>query len=216
MNWFYLFLIGYALYKTFWENAKEPNNYTTPLDSSRKAITYTPSDKTLEYQRFAQEDKQKVELEAKRREEELERLRREAKTLSGLKRIKPENFEFVVGSLFLVRGYKVFITPRSGDRGIDLVATKQNKKTAFQCKRYNKKNIIPERMVREFYGSFVDEFDEGIFITSSAFTSAAQNWAERRKRLRLINGEELANLMIMHNPRIIRNFENWQGKNTNC
>ena len=209
MNWFYLFLIGYGLYKTFWENAEEPNNYRTPPDSSGEAITYTPSDKISEYERFAQEEKQRVELETKRREEELERLMRKAKTLSGLKRIKPENFEFVVASLYLALGYQVYVTPRSGDRGIDLVATKQNKKTAFQCKRYNK-NIIPEQMVREFYGSFVDDFDEGIFITSSAFTSAAENWAERRKRLRLINGKELAKLMITHNPRIIRNFENWQ------
>jgi len=209
MNWFYLFVIGYSLYKTFWENKEEPNNYRTPSNNLREAITYTPSDKMPEYEIFAQEEKQRAELEAKRRGEELERLRQETKTLSGLKRIEPETFEFVIGSLFLALGYEVFITPRTGDRGIDVVATKENKKTAVQCKRYNK-NIIPEQMVREFYGSFVDDFDDGIFVTSSAFTSAAENWAGRRKRLRLINGEELAKLMITHNPKIIRNFENWQ------
>lgn len=208
MNWFYLLFIGYFLYKTFWENAEESNNYRMPTSSSGEAISYTPLNKISKDDRFAEEEKQRVELEAKR-EEELRKLKRETKTLSGLKRIKPENFEFAVGSLFLALGYEIFITPRSCDRGIDLVATKQNKKTAFQCKRYNK-NIIPERTIREFYGSFVDDFDEGIFITSSAFTSAAENWAERRKRLRLINGEELAKLMIKHKPTIIRNFQNWE------
>lgn len=206
MNWFYLFLIGYGLYKTFWENVEEPNNYTTPPDSPEEAITYTSSGRTLEYERIAQEEKQRTELEAKRKEES-DPLRREAKTLSGLKRIKPENFEFAVGSLFLADDYEMFITPRSGDRGIDLVGTKQNKKTAFQCKRY--KNVVPERMVREFYGSFVGNFDNGIFVTSSTFSPAARNWAKQRKGLRLINGEEFAKLMIEHNPRIIRNFQNW-------
>lgn len=209
MNWFYLFLIGYGLYKTFWENAEEPNNCTTPPDSPEEAITYTPSDKISEYEIFAQKEKQRAEWEVKRKEEESERLRRETKTLSGLKRIKPENFEFAVGSLFLARGYEVFITPRSGDRGIDLVTTQQNKKTAIQCKRYNK-NIIPGHMVREFYGSFVGNFDNGIFVTSSTFSPAARDWAKQRKGLRLINGEELAKLMITHNPRIIRNFQKWQ------
>lgn len=208
MNWFYLFLIGYGLYKTFWENPEEPNNYTTPPDSSGEAITYTPPDRISEYRRFAQEEKQRTELEAKRTEEESERLRRETKTLSGLKRIKPENFEFVIGSLFLADDYEMFITPRSGDRGIDLVGTKQNKKTAFQCKRY--KNVVPECMVREFYGSFVGNFDNGIFVTSSTSSPAARDWAKQRKGLRLINGEELAKLMITHNPRIVRTFENWQ------
>ena len=54
MNWFYLCLIGYGLYKTFWENAEEPNNYTTPPGSPEEAITYTPSDKISEYERIAQ------------------------------------------------------------------------------------------------------------------------------------------------------------------
>ena len=178
MNWFYLFLIGCGLYKTFWGNAEEPNNYTMPPDSPEEAITYTSSGRAWEYERIAQEEKQRTELEAKRKEES-DLLRREAKTLSGLKRIKPENFEFAVGSLFLADDYEMFITPRSGDRGIDLVGTKQNKKTAFQCKRY--KNVVPGHMVREFYGSFVDNFDNGIFVTSSTFSPAASDWAKQRR-----------------------------------
>jgi restriction system protein len=121
----------------------------------------------------------------------------------------PTNFEKVVGSLYLSLGWRVFITPGSGDRGIDLVIVKNSQKSAVQCKRY--KRVVGEPVVREFYGSFVGIFDSGIFVTSSAFSDVCKKWAAQRKALTLVDGEGLAKLMTMHSPNLVRAFETWKG-----
>lgn len=163
---------------------------------------------SAEQARLVEEEKRRIALEAQKREEELRLIKKEASTAVGLKRMKPTNFELAVGSLYLKRGYKVYVTPTSGDQGIDLVAIKDKERIAVQCKRYRK--TVPVSQVRDFYGSFVGTFSRGVFITSSAFSQSTLGWAEERQGLDLIDGEQLAKLFVEHEPKIVRNFEKWK------
>jgi restriction system protein len=154
--------------------------------------------------------------EERRRQEEEFRLRELAmqqrmQTLDGLRQMDPTEFEKAVGSLYLAQGWGVFVTPRSGDRGIDLVLIKESRKIAVQCKKY--KATVSERLVREFYGSFVGHFAGGVFVTTSSYSPACVEWAKKRKsRLTLVNGETLASLMAEHKPPRVDKFELWQGR----
>jgi len=154
------------------------------------------------------EEERRRQKEAEEEERRIrEQLRREMKTISGLKRMKPVNFELAIASLYLALGYKVYVTPTTGDRGIDLVAKKGKMKIALQCKRYRK--VVPENMIREFYGSFTGNFEKGIFVTSSTYSSAAKDWAKQREGLELMDGKELAKLMVKHNPKFVSGLKSW-------
>lgn len=161
-----------------------------------------------EQARLAEEERQRAELEEKKRQEELILLRKQARTVVGLKQMNPTNFELAVASLYLTLGYKVYVTPASGDQGIDLVVVKNKEQIAVQCKRY--KRLVPVGQVRDFYGSFVGTYTRGIFVTSSAFSRATQNWTAERQGLELVDGQQLAKLFVEHDPTITRNVEKWK------
>lgn len=162
-----------------------------------------------EQARLAEEKRQRAALEAKKRQEELRLLKKQARTAAGLKQMKPTNFELAVASLYLTLGYKVYVTPASRDQGIDLVAIKDKERIAVQCKRY--KRLVPVSQVRDFYGSFIGTYTRGVFVTSSAFSKATRDWAEERQGLDLVDGQQLAKLFVEHNPKIVRNVEKWKG-----
>lgn len=71
----------------------------------------------------------------------------------------------------------------------------------LQAKRYTPSSRIGPDKVREFAGA-MDAFGvhKGVFVTTSSFTKAASDYAERsHKRLKLIDGMELTQLMLQHN-----------------
>jgi len=129
-------------------------------------------------------------------------------TVAGLQAMSPTQFEKAVGSLYVAKAWEVFCTPESGDRGIDLVLRKGKQKVAVQCKRYRK--VVSERVIREFYGSFVGGFNRGILITTSDFSHRACDWASARKNISLVNGELLADWMNELEVIPVENFETWQ------
>jgi len=162
----------------------------------------------VEKARLAEEERQRAELEEKKRQEELILLKKQARTVAGLKRMNPTNFELAVASLYLTLGYKVYVTPASGDQGIDLVAVKDKERIAVQCKRYER--LVPVGQVRDFYGAFVGTYTRGVFVTSSVFSRATRNWTAERQGLELVDGQQLAKLFVEHDPTITRNFEKWK------
>lgn len=106
----------------------------------------------------------------------------------------PFEFEEFVGSVFEKLGYKIDMTPKRGDHGIDLRISKIFKRYSVQVKRYAQNNKVTEDMVRNFYGSFIDTHKQGIFITTSDFTSKARAWAKSRP-IELVNGNGFAEML---------------------
>ena len=97
----------------------------------------------------------------------------------------------------------------SGDGGIDGIINQDPlglEKVYIQAKRWQ--NQVGEPEIRNFSGSLeVRGANKGVFITSSSFSSTARNAAGRisagSKFIRLIDGRELACLVIAHNVGVI-------------
>ena len=70
----------------------------------------------------------------------------------------------------------------------------------MQAKRLNPENGVPVREVRDFVGALDGHrASKGVFVTTSYFPSTAYEFITRvSKRVVLIDGPELARLMIRH------------------
>lgn len=109
--------------------------------------------------------------------------------LEQMQRMTPIEFEQFVGWLYQERGYRVSMTVRSGDEGIDLVLLRWRKKVIVQCKRYSR--TVGQPTVRDLYGSM---FHAGAraahLVTTGKFSRQAEAWAAG-KPIVLIDGHDL-------------------------
>ena len=122
----------------------------------------------------------------------------------------PVFFESLIVTLLLAMGYGGSradagqIVGRSGDGGIDGVIDQDAlglDRVYVQAKRYAVDHAVSEPEIRAFSGSLgAAKANKGVFVTTSYFTQPAQSFAERHPfRIVLIDGEQLAALMIRHN-----------------
>jgi len=108
-----------------------------------------------------------------------------------------EAFEEYVAELLRFQGYKTRMTPRSGDYGVDIVASKGGVKTAVQIKRYSKK--LDQKPVREAVtGMAVRQYGctKAMVVTNSTFTKAATFLAAESK-CELVDREKLGEWIVM-------------------
>ena len=148
-------------------------------------------------------------------EEELDRIVRqlrnelEADVLDRVREAPPAFFEQVVVDLLIAMGYgggdaaMGQVTGRSGDGGIDGTIREDAlglDEVYVQAKKYADGNTVGEGDLRNFAGAIdAAGTTKGVFVTTSGFTSAAKNYVARSpKRIVLIDGEELARLMVVH------------------
>ena len=118
--------------------------------------------------------------------------------------VTPTSFENIVAQLLERLEYgniadgSIKVTGRSGDGGIDGVCSMDKLgllKVLFQAKRWT--NNISSHDVRDFIGAMHNaRANFGVFITTSDYSSDARKEAAKAGNLKLINGEELASLMI--------------------
>lgn len=103
-------------------------------------------------------------------------------TIDDVDRLNDYLFEAYIGALYEKQGYEVQITPRSGDKGIDVLAFKDGANYAIQCK-HSKNNIGQECMSEVLSGAKYYETIHGkSFIpltwTNSHYSSTAIDFAE--------------------------------------
>lgn len=127
--------------------------------------------------------------EAERREQE-GRLRRELAENSTKREyllgLSPVAFEEHVGKLFLALGYKVRVTPRSNDKGVDLYLDKGGRRSIVQCKRY-RAAVVGRPEIQQTFGVLRDEkASEAFVVTTSGFSRQAKEFVEG-KPIRLID-----------------------------
>lgn len=66
----------------------------------------------------------------------------------------PREYEEYVGNYFEEQGYKIELTPQSGDYGIDVFAYKEHEKIAIQTKMYgNSTRKVNRQMIMELQGA---------------------------------------------------------------
>ena len=89
-----------------------------------------------------------------------------------------EQFEKYVAEKLIEAGWlDVKTTPKSGDHGVDIFATKDGEKYVFQCKRYRQSVNTPA--VQEIYtGKGVYKADYAVVITNSTYTKKAREMAK--------------------------------------
>jgi restriction system protein len=131
--------------------------------------------------------------------------------LDHVRNAPPEFFERLIVNLLLSMGYggsradKAGRTlGRSGDDGVDGVIDQDAlglDRVYIQAKRYAAGNSIASGAIRDFFGSLDrHKATKGLFVTTSTFSPAARETAEfLSKRIVLIDGDELAALMVQHN-----------------
>ena len=130
-------------------------------------------------------------------------------TLARVKSCSPRFFEKLVVELLVKMGYGGSVEDagkvvgRSGDGGIDGII-KEDKlgldMIYVQAKRW-KDGLVDVGSVRDFSGSLDPHgAKKGVFITTSTYTKEARSYAENlsAKKIVLIDGYELAQLMIDH------------------
>ena len=124
-----------------------------------------------------------------------------------------QNFELLVLDLLRRMGYgEPQHTGKSGDGGIDGIINQDAlglEKVYVQAKRWA--NQVGEPEIRNFSGS-LDPYGatKGVFITTSTFSSTArqtaQNISAGNKFIRLVDGPELARLMIAHGVGVVTEY----------
>ncbi len=131
----------------------------------------------------------------------------ERELLEKLRDISPEAFEHLIIDLMAAMGYgrrgAHQHLGRSGDGGVDGLITEDAlglDKVYLQAKRYAEGNAVGRPQVQQFLGA-LDEHGaaKGVFVTTSRFTPEARR-AEARtgRQLVLVDGEELARLMVRY------------------
>ncbi len=123
--------------------------------------------------------------------------------LEAIGRASPEFFEKLVLDVLHAMGYgasrdALQHVGRSGDGGIDGIISLDRlglEKVFIQAKRWQ--NHVGPESVQAFCGALdARRANKGVFITSSSFTSSAREFAGRVEKIRLIDGGELAELMM--------------------
>ena len=122
----------------------------------------------------------------------------------------PSFFEKLVVDLLVAMGYGGSrkdagqTLGKTGDGGIDGIIKEDRLGLDIiylQAKRYGVDNVVPSREVRDFTGSLEGHgAQKGVLITTSTFTRDGIDFVKKlqQKKIVLINGEKLAQLMIDH------------------
>lgn len=116
-------------------------------------------------------------------------------------------FETFVAHILNIIGYNTRVTQKSGDGGIDIIAFKDELgieppiiKVQVKCVEGN----IGAPTVQALFGN-VGVGEYGLFVTLGEFTKQAQDFAKIKANLRLIDGDELVDI-------ILRNYEQVDSK----
>ena len=133
----------------------------------------------------------------------------EADVLHRVRDAAPAFLERVVVDLLIAMGYgggdatMGRVTGRSGDGGIDGTIREDAlglDEVYVQAKKYAEGNAVGEGDLRNFAGAIdAAGTTKGVFVTTGGFTRAAKDYVARSpKRIVLIDGAELARLMVRH------------------
>ncbi|MDW4548260.1 restriction endonuclease [Defluviimonas sp. D31] len=130
--------------------------------------------------------------------------------LDNVRSATPVFFERMIVELLLAMGYGGTSEEagralgQSGDDGVDGVIDQDPlgvDQIYLQAKRYAAGNTVGPADIRDFYGALsIKKATKGIFVTTSSFTSSAMQTATALgSRIVLIDGGQLAKLMIRYN-----------------
>jgi predicted RecB family endonuclease len=120
------------------------------------------------------------------------------KKLSSISEYDGISFEKAIHDLFELRGYKCQLTKKSGDYGVDVIATKNGESIGIQVKHYN--NPVGVKAVQEVAsGARFYRTSRAMVITNSTYTNNAVTLASSLN-VTLIDWPELAKIWLQAYP----------------
>lgn len=120
----------------------------------------------------------------------------------NLKGYELENF---VADLLRAMEYRVNISQRGGDNGIDIVAYKDELPPRITVQVKSQDGDIKETTIQSLKGA-MREGDYGLFVTLSNYTKNAQKYLETTPIIRGINGTELVELILKYYDRLSEKY----------
>jgi restriction system protein len=119
-------------------------------------------------------------------------------------RLKGHGLAEFVGHLLNLMGYKTKVSEPGPDRGIDIVAHKDDLGVTpptiiVQVK--SGEGDVNEATVSELSGK-VSEKDFGLFVAAGGFNKRARDFAFSKRNLKLIDGDELVELVYKYYPQL--------------
>ena len=119
-------------------------------------------------------------------------------------RLDPFEFEHFVAHLLECMGYKTRVSAKSGDGGVDVVAHRDELGfeppiVKVQCKQSTSSNS--EAQANQLLGT-LGEGEYALFVNLGSYTRPARILERNKAKLRLIDGDELADLVMEHYERM--------------
>ncbi len=108
-----------------------------------------------------------------------DKIRKDPQFMHGL---SPRDFEYFIAELYEKMGLDVVITPRSNDKGRDIIATKTVGDTpiiiAIECKKYSPNRPIKPEIMRALLGTVSQantKANKGVLVTTSSFSKGSKS-----------------------------------------
>ena len=114
--------------------------------------------------------------------------------------LKGHALEDFVAQLLQTMGYRTRVTPVGTDGGVDIIAHKDELgfvPPIIKVQVKSTEGSVGDPVVSQLIGK-LDPSEFGMVVTLGTFTSQAVNTARNKSNLRLIDGEELVNLVLQH------------------
>jgi restriction system protein len=114
--------------------------------------------------------------------------------------LKGHPFADFVAQLLQAMGYRTRVSPEGPDAGVDIIAHKDElgfEPPIVKVQVKSTEGAVGDPMVSGFYGK-VTHGEYGLLITLGSFTAQARNFERSKSNLRLIDGEELVQLVLQH------------------
>jgi len=114
----------------------------------------------------------------------------------------PEDFETIIAMLFEKMGFHTRVTPKSNDRGVDVIAVKETglscEKIAVQCKLVN--SPVGRPVLQQLLGVLSEDpsYSRGYIVTNNRMSREAVAYLKENGRLAAIEGHDLEHLLRKH------------------
>ena len=114
--------------------------------------------------------------------------------------------EEFVANLLEAMGYRTKVSPKGGDRGIDIIAYKDELPPRIVVQVKSQDSDIKETTIQSLKGAMM-QGDYGLFVTLSNYTANAKKYLAANPIIRGIDGVELVKLVLKYYERLSEKYQ---------
>jgi len=132
--------------------------------------------------------------------EEIEENTRDFVLKTLAQELKGHRFARLVAHLMELMGYRTRVSPEGPDGGIDIIAHRDElgfEPPIIKVQVKSTESSIGDPVVSALYGK-VDATEYGLLVTLGTYTRQAKDFARSKANLRLVDGDELVQLILNH------------------